>query len=127
MKLDRAIKLQYQLVSRVNDAYSSARLFKITHEELLKRREQALAVPNRTPRHVLDYARGYAQALDDALYRQHLVFGGYIGDTFYSTHHDRDDYYGKHGVEPAAYSDDGLVKRRGHYWADDTSKPFFLG
>ncbi len=126
MKLDKAIELQRALVTRLRDAYSDAKSFHSTSEALDARVRKLYAdLPRDTPNHVREFGRGYALALNDRLYEAHLVYGGYVDGVFYSTHSNRPDYYGAHGIEPREYADDGRVTRRGHYWRDDTSKPFY--
>jgi hypothetical protein len=126
MNLDRAIKIQAQLKTRIRDCYSSARIFCPSSDKLNDMRQTAMIAPKGTPTHVLEYVRGYGDCLGDALYHDALVFGGYVGGVFYSTHRDRADYYETNGIEPSAYADNGLVTRRGHYWAKDTTRPFFV-
>jgi hypothetical protein len=126
MRLETSIKRQAELVTALRDVYSSARAFHYSHERLLESREKVFARFASCPRHVLEFARGYARALDDSLYVDALVFGGIVDGVFYSTHRNRPDYYESHGMEPRDYADNGRVKNRGHYWGDDTRKPFSI-
>lgn len=127
MNLDRAIKVQHDLVTRLRDLASSARSFGLSSTEINARYIALLdKLPKKTPRHVREFARGYWQCLSDKFYESDLVFGGFIGETFYSTHRNRDDYYEKNGIEPREYADNGKVTRRGHYWATNL-RPYFIG
>jgi hypothetical protein len=126
MELDRAIKTQRHLIVRLRDLASSARLFGLSSDEINKKYNAIIGeLPKNTPRHVREYARGYWYCLSDKFYESDLVFGGFVGETFYSTHNDRADYYGKNGIEPSAYADDGKVTRRGHYWKTNL-RPYFV-
>jgi len=83
-------------------------------------------LPKGAPRWLVSYGEGYRADLVEQLYRDALVHGGYVNGVFYSTYPARPDYYEKHGLEPSTYADNGKVTARGHYWIDDTSKPFFV-
>lgn len=132
---DRVLALRTELLSRVKEAYYTARITKQEHRELLERLAAIYNDPaySRLPRYAVNYVRGYEQAIMDDLYRHHLVYGRYLGGRFVSTHSRRDDYYGKQGVSPtemALYS----VKEAseaGHYWAEASEggvmRPFFTG
>lgn len=126
MRISTALKARDRMVASLRDAYSAARIYKPTHATL---RESIFkiydAYPN-APAYACEFARGYESALNAELYRRYLVFGGMIDGVFFSTHSDRPDYYGRHGFAASVYADDGLVTARGHYWRDDTTKPFFL-
>ena len=127
MRIERALEERSRLVERIHFAYHTASLRKSTSKELIEMVENSYAgLAKGAPSWVRLYGKGYAAALTDLMYRNELVYGGYVGDVFMSTHSDRPDYYQKLGVEPSAYADNGAVQRRGHYWASDTSKPFFI-
>lgn len=118
--------VQSYAVTRIADLFDLARAASMPSVDLYL---GFLAImdrlPRRTPRYVRAYLRGQYDARADALYRTHLVYGGWIGDTFYSTRPDRPDYYGKHGIAPAEWADDGKVQRRGHYWRASL-RPYFV-
>ena len=126
MRIERALAVRDSLVTRVRDCYSIARIATMPSAECdAALRDVFTKVPPRTPAWVIQYARGYARALQNDLYENHLVHGGIVDGVFYSTHSSRPDYYGKHGIEPRDYADDGKVTMRGHYWASNTSRPYF--
>jgi hypothetical protein len=126
MKVARAIDVEGRAVTRLCDAYSQARSFSATSDQLNELVKKVFdALPPKTPRYVHAFLRGYSRALTAELYHSELIFGGLVDDKFYSTHSNRDDYYQKHGIEPSAYADNGIVSNRGHYWAR-TLKPFFI-
>jgi hypothetical protein len=124
MKLERAIELQSQTVTRLRDVISSARIFKSTQETLLQERERVFGyLPKTTPSHVHVFCRGYMQALMDSFWNKDLVYGGHINNVFVSNVRERDDYYEKHGIEPCQF---GEAKELGFYWASDTTRPYFI-
>lgn len=131
MRIETSLKRRDSLVSAIRDIFSMAECFGLAHVDMHKRLQDVYAIKcDKAPSWVREYADGYRQALTDQAYRSQLVFGGFVGDKFYSTHRDRPDYYEKNGIEPCAYADDGLVTRRGHYWIKsvDAGKPaaFFV-
>ena len=127
MKLDTAIAKKNRAILVLQNAYSAARLYHFTNEELIKRVEEIRSTYlAKCPSWAHAEFEGYRRALNDFLYANHLVFGGYLDGIFYSTHRNRPDYYGYNGIEPSEYADNALVQNRGHYWADDTTKPFFI-
>jgi hypothetical protein len=130
MKLDRAIKIQSDLLLKLKDYYSAARHYQPLSSEMNAKVGSIFrSAPKGTPGHVLSYLRGYRDALNNALYHDGyggwLVYGGFVDGVFYSTHRDRDDYYEKHGIASADYADDGRVTARGHYWWKHGIKPYF--
>ena len=79
------------------------------------------------PRWAKEYLQGVFDTRWKDLYRHKLVFGGYYNGVFYSTHSRRDDYYGKHGIEPGQWADnvDNGVLKVTHYWVTTAApKPF---
>lgn len=125
MNIERALRVRRDMITRVIDAYSSARSFCLRHSELDRRVRDAMKCPPKTPLYIREYVSGYRQALSDQLYRDALVHGGMFEGVFYSTHSNRDDYYEKHGMTARDYADDGRVTERGHYWIANVSRPFF--
>ncbi len=128
MRIERALVFRNLAASRVQSIYTLAPHTTPTSAEMNQHMlESVYRYLNeaKTPQWVRSYVDGYAKALADALYREHLIFGGWIGDVFYSTHRNRPDYYQTQGVSPAEYADDGRVTRRGHYWAHNLA-PFFV-
>lgn len=127
MEYRRVLQARNDLISRLRTAYSCAVSFGFTHDQLLEATNKAYGkCPKGTPDHVKMYARGYCEARNDELYERHLVFGGFVKGAFYSVHSGRSDYYGKHGICPSAWADDGIATAKGHYWSGRPDKPFFL-
>ena len=127
MTIERALALRDRAAMNYRDLFSQARSFGLSHSAMLERRA-AIVAPLRdlkAPYWVNSYLSGVWDTLQNQAYRDSLVFGGMVDGTFYSVHRDRPDYYEKHGIEPSAYADNGLVKARGHYW-QDSLKPFFI-
>lgn len=115
-----------RIETRLADIISAATLYGPLSAELEKQRRDFIATwPKRTTQYYHAFADGFWRRCIADLYRRHLVFGGYIGDTFYSTHRNRPDYYETNGIGPCEYADDGKVKRRGHYWSHNL-RPFFV-
>ena len=124
MRIKLALAKRDAALLRLKDLYSSAEHFSLPNATINDRYNAVLASVAKCPEWVRVYLDGYRAALNDQLYRQHLVFGGFVDGVFYSTHSSRDDYYEKHGVEPRDYADNGRVLQRGHYWAK-TLRPYF--
>jgi hypothetical protein len=127
----RNLKKRDVAISRLRDIYSRAISFGSTHEVILADLADMRKAIAKCPTWVKSYVEGYDKALHDSLYLNgHLIYGGIVNGTFYSTHSSRADYYGKHGIDPAAYADNGLVSNRGHYWNPDAhkgiTKPFSI-
>lgn len=128
MRIERALTFRNNAASRVQSIYTLAPHHTPTSsdiDESMRTSVYRYLNNAKAPNWARTYVEGYARALGDALYRDHLIFGGWIGDTFYSAHRNRPDYYQTCGIEPAEYADDGKVKRRGHYWAHNLA-PFFV-
>jgi len=87
-------------------------------------------LPKGVPTWVKGYADGYFARCIDELYRHELVYGGFIGERFYSTHRTRADYYEKHGIAPSQWAEGADVRLVGHYWISSvdhgTPRPFYL-
>lgn len=123
-----SLKMRDRLVQNLGDIYSGMKFSGCTSaytEQCRRTMLEANKIGN-YPAWVRAYADGYWRALVDHAYRADLVYGGFVGDVFYSTHRDREDYYEKHGIEPREYADDGKVRQRGHYWKE-CLKPFYVG
>lgn len=119
MRIDLALKHRDGLKRRIADIYSIAIISGMTSNEINAAVISATNdLPRNVPHWVKTYCDGFRAALQDSLYADCLVFGGYVNGVFYSTHRNRPDYYGKHGIDPAAYADNGLVQKRGHYWRE---------
>ena len=138
-RIETSLRNRDRLTTRIADIYSMAILCGMTSAEINQAISDAKAqLPARTPQWVYAYADGFCKAMQDRLYADCLVYGGFIDGVFYSTHSARDDYYGKHGIEPSQYAESGKVKERGHYWRDVIQwrggiynrgqvKPYFIG
>jgi hypothetical protein len=125
MNLDRSIKVRDVARDRLNDIFGSATIFGPLSADLETSRRNVLSkLPARAPEWIRAYLDGYWHARIAEAYQYHLVYGGWIGETFYSTHSDRDDYYGKHNIAPADVGE--RLERRGHYWKRNL-RPFFIG
>ena len=127
MRIAVALRKRDWALSRMKDIYSRATHYGLTsaaiNEEVAAVWESLNAV--KAPSWIKSYLEGWRAAQTDNLYREHLVFGGKVEGVFYSTHHDRTDYYEKNGIAPCDYADDGRVKDRGHYWKSNL-RPFFI-
>jgi hypothetical protein len=128
MKIDRALSLRDEMRVRVAGIYSSLKIFGGTSEFLsteLKLRVFDVLVEKKAPGWVKSYLDGYCKALDDALYRENLVYGLWHDGTFYSTHRNRPDYYEKLGMTPREFGQKEGI--RGHFWGDKPLNEFFTG
>ena len=128
MRIKRAIALQTELVNSVNGLVAYAAAFHSSHDSIHTR---FLELTDKlktlhAPEWVRQYVRGYYHAKLDSLYAHDLVYGGTIDGVFYSTHRNRADYYESHGIEPREFGTEGKVQNLGHYWTQDTSRPFFI-
>lgn len=129
MRIERALKIRDRALVALKDVFSAGQIYGSTSATLEANRRESLVRHgvNKAPQWVSSYLDGYWRALIDNAYRHDLVYGGIVGDVFYSTHRNRPDYYEKHGIEPSAYADNGMVQARGHYWRGDKERPFFVG
>lgn len=133
MKVEYALRLRDEVKSALRDCFSTARHFGSSSEAMeTNRRNVFNRLPKDAPEWIRQYADGYWRALVDSAYERDLVYGGFVGETFYSVHSDRADYYEKHGIAPSAYAENGAVTNRGHYWKESVSyrnavQPFFVG
>jgi len=121
MRVTTALNKRDRIVSRLRDLVWSAKRFSITHDEYLKRREEALGSEGKLPQWVSSYLRGYERAMYEEMTKLH-IYGGYLNGVFYSTHHHRDDYYEKRGMGAKDTYEQGTQK--GFYWPD--LKPWFI-
>mgnify|MGYP003651903458 CR=1 FL=1 len=127
MHIDTALRKRDRCRVTLRDIYTSAAHFYPTSADLLAQRMKAQTALKGCPAWVTSYIDGVVYMLDDNLYREHLVFGGFYKETFYSVHSSRDDYYGKHGIKPSAFA--VAAEFRGHYWKPrhgQDPKPFFV-
>lgn len=138
MKIERALAVRAALKVRIADLYAAAKFGGYSADEIAENTRSIRAdAPKGTPGWVFAYLDGYCEAQRDDLYRNHLIFGGFVDGVFYSTHSNRPDYYASNGIDPVDYADDGKVTGRGHYWDRVTPyrggfhdkgsfKPFFV-
>lgn len=127
MKITTALNHRNSAIAAINSLYSIAKICGMTSEQMNREYSEILAKRAHCPNWVREYCDGYRAALQNALYSDCLMFGGWIGDKFYSTHSNRADYYGKNGIEPGDWASDGRVTGLGHYWKTTKSpKPYFV-
>lgn len=138
MRIETSLKARNRMKTSVADLYNSARLFGMSAEDI---QTGVMAItgdkPTGTPAWVTSFISGYCEALNDDLYRNHLIFGGWVNGNFYSVHSNRPDYYGRNGIEPSQWAVDGFARCLGHYWDKTTPhrggtydrggfKPYFI-
>lgn len=115
MRIETQLIKRGRAVSAVREAYSTARICGTSsadlHAKLQKLEAEILAG---CPQVTKSYVQGYSMALRDAMYADHLVYGGFFDGVFYSTHRTRADYYDANGIEPSDWND--KATRKGHYW-----------
>lgn len=114
MRIERALKLRDSAKMRLRDLYSAATHFGLPSDDINIGYSAILADLGKAPQWVRSYVDGYRQALTDRLYETALIFGGFIDGEFYSTHSNRPDYYGKHGVDAADWA--ARATDIGHYF-----------
>ena len=128
MKIETALNHRKRALGAVKSLYSTAPIFGMESADLNQRYSYIMETVTHCPAWVREFCDGYRAALQDSLYADSLMFGGWIDGVFYSVHSARPDYYGKHGISPADYADDGRVTGRGHYWKTTKEpKPYFTG
>jgi hypothetical protein len=123
MNIGTALKQRDQAVSSLRDLFARAAMFGLPSSQINEEYNFILERISKAPRWVRAHLDGYRASLTDSAYRNQLVYGAYLNGRFYSTHHERDDYYAKNGIEPRAFADPNPTK--GHYWRDSL-KPFFV-
>lgn len=130
--IERSLRVRANAQRNLAQLYDHARYYGLGHSEILARHAAILESADvcNAPHWVSSYLDGYWRCLMDGAYRHDLIFGGMKDGRFYSTHHDRVDYYEKHGISACDYADDGLVTARGHYWSEAVTynkkvMPFF--
>lgn len=126
MRIEHALRIRDVALLSLKDVFSVGQISGSLSSTIESNRREVLERTKKAPQWVRAYLDGYWRAMVDHAYRYDLVYGGFIGDKFYSTHNDRADYYERHGIEPREYADDGKVTRRGHYWKAN-GRPFFIG
>lgn len=127
MRIEKALQTQETARSAMADVFSHVRSFALSSAELNKAQQRVMERMGQAPSWAKAFVKGYARAQMDQLYRECLVYGGYIDDIFHSTHSKRDDYYEKLGMAPSVFAENAAVQHRGHYWACDVRKAFFTG
>ena len=128
MRIETTLKHKSEAIRQLRDLYASAATFGLLSADMNTR---VAAIKAETlagcPYWTIAEFNGYRAALTDQLYRDSLVFGGFVDGRFLSTHRNRADYYETQGVEPRDFADDGRVQQRGHYWSPTKEpSPFFL-
>lgn len=120
MRIEHALKLRDEAVMSLKDNFASAKFYGPTSATMNEDYNKILARLQKAPEWVRAYLKGYRAALNDELYRESLVYGGWIGDKFYTTHSQRHDYYGL-SMTPQDWLE--KAERLGHYWKNPL-KPF---
>lgn len=128
MNIKRALAVRDDAVTRLADAYSSAKCFGLRSRELHERnRAIHAALPKSTPRWVHTYLDGYAAALSRELYRDALVYGLWANGTFYAMQRSHPAFHETLGVSigeiVTLLSNPDTVS--GHFWFDKPDRPFF--
>lgn len=129
MRIERQLKLQGMGISALNSIFSHAQHFGLTSKRMEEDKHKALDAigVRKAPQWVGRFLDGYWRCICDRMYAHggDLVYGAYLGDTFYSTHSDRADYYEKHGMDARSFCErHTAAKTGGHYWKT-TLKPFY--
>lgn len=139
ISIDKALRTRSKAQAAIDSLYSCARLCGYASDEITKGILSINAnMPKGTPHWVRSYIDGYCAAIRNDLYANWLCYGGYIDGIFYSTHSNRDDYYGKHEIDFNRHAGDGTIQGLGHYWKErvqypggiysrETVKPYFIG
>lgn len=127
MRATTLLNMKNQTVSAIDSLFSCAKIMGMSGQEISTAFYAILSARPNMPRYMRQYMQGYFDCLWKALYRDCLVFGGFYNEVFYSTHSNRPDYYGKHGIEPIEWAQkthSGIL-HVGHYWiATASPKPF---
>jgi hypothetical protein len=128
MNADRAIRVQYDALSRLKDCYSIAKTYKQTHAQLLESKQSYVygQLPKGTPRHIREYVAGFDHALLEQTLRHDLIFGVWHDGQFYNHERGNPESVDARGM---SYSDFANMMRdntleQGSYWRHDTTKPF---
>jgi hypothetical protein len=127
MKIETTLKRRNLAIMDLRDLYSHAKHFGLTSAEINEQyNSRVLARLKGAPSWALYYVQGIRDQISHTLYCDgSLVHGAFIGETFYSTHSNRPDYYGKNGFGSAEFAQVTKVSR-GHYWSHNL-KPYFVG
>ena len=105
------------------DLVNRAKTLGLTMDQMVAERKQIEDSLDKCPSWVLDYCRGYYDALCEQM-SQYLVFGYTLPDgTVLTTRESRPDYHVKHGLGPQdVYK---KATHTGHYWSiNGKLKPF---
>lgn len=126
MKFSTANNHKNRAVQEVKYLHSISRIMGLSSSECNSRYMKILEGISRCPAWVRYYVTGYHDALREIDYQHHLIFGGYYGGKFYSTHSNRSDYYETCGISPKEFALNS--KDRGHYWdcGQRGMKPYFV-
>jgi hypothetical protein len=114
----RQLHIRSAATETLRRIFSEAAHFGHSHAYMLERRAacfERLRV-NQCPQAIRAYLTGIWDQLQLDAYRDQLVYGGFVDGAFYSTHSNRDDYYGKHGMSAKDWHDKSGDMTRGHYW-----------
>lgn len=125
ISISAALKKRNRLVAAYRDIHSAARIYGSTSMEMVERKIAArglIAGPGKLPHWAIQYADGWWDALSDQAARYHHVYGCFMNGKFYSTHHDRADYYGKHDIEPRDFGEGSAATGCGFYWKEWVNK-----
>jgi hypothetical protein len=89
MSLDRAVKIQNQSVTRLRDVFSTVRICRMPATDARERVQSVFnALPKSTPRHVIEFLRGYCTALQDSVWSDVEFCYRDASGTLFSTHRD---------------------------------------
>lgn len=108
--------------TRLIDVHSSARIGRVTSDQLNEMVAVVYASIAKCPTWVRAYLDGTRDALCDTLYRDHLEYCSLLSDGRVVSHRSASPrYYQKLGFTPeqiATGDRTGLVVHAGHYWRD---------
>ena len=130
MKIERAVKIKSETLTRVRDNFNACVCCKATQHELIKRAYEPInsAAAKGLPRWAVSYLRGrFEEMLESLRFSDKQVSGSKIDGIFYSVDSSRPDYYGRHGYDAAGFyfakkDKDGS----GIFWDTPNKEPFFI-
>lgn len=124
MNTARSVRIKMQMMDRLQDLESKARIFGMPSHEITKEFQKLKEnLPKGTPSWVIWYLNGAFDQITKGYYKHDLEFCYMVDGIRYSTHKTSEMYYEKHGITPQILSQ--TKESMGHYWKHN-GRPYFV-
>lgn len=114
-RIEQTLKIRDRMASAIRELYSMAEICKWSHSKILEYKQDKFSKFPKVPRWVNCYVSGIEDEIRKNLYKDKLIFGGYVDGQFMSAWRDHAEYYEAKGITAQEYNE--KVQNPSHYWA----------